>query len=79
MKKYYNLAKYVPQNNNFVIYDRYFDKFAESSFKKIEEKPTLKEKFVEEELENISSRNNEMKKLTSTFTNLSVNEQKQKK
>lgn len=24
LKKHYNLEKYTPQNNNFVIYDNYF-------------------------------------------------------
>ena len=24
LKKHYGLAKYVPQNNNYVIFDRYF-------------------------------------------------------
>lgn len=28
LKKYYGLEKYVPQNNNFIVYDEYFKVFA---------------------------------------------------
>ncbi len=34
MKKHYGLAKYIPQNNNYVIYDKYFDKNADFYGKK---------------------------------------------
>jgi len=26
LRKYYNLVNYIPQNNNFVIYNQYFEK-----------------------------------------------------
>lgn len=26
LKKHYGLVKFVPQNNNFVVFDRYFSK-----------------------------------------------------
>jgi alpha-tubulin N-acetyltransferase 1 len=30
LKKYYGLSKFIPQNNNFVIFDQYFMSFPES-------------------------------------------------
>ena len=34
MKKHYGLAKYIPQNNNYVIYDKYFDRSTDFNVKK---------------------------------------------
>ena len=31
LRKHYNLLRYIPQNNNFVIYSQYFEKKATSS------------------------------------------------
>ena len=78
LKKHYNLAKYIPQNNNYVIYDRCFDKNIEVGYgNKKSQKKIEETKFEEEkEVENLPYKNNGLKKLTSTFSKLSVHDQK---
>lgn len=47
MRRHYNLARYQPQNNNFVIYDAYFDN--SYKFERPADSKTLKARFCDSE------------------------------